>query len=111
MKTWLPGVIIGTLSLVSGACIFFLPETQGRGLPTSAAQINAYSLNLDKATKEALRKERRKRNKFLFWLKKDLGDKGSDNPQLKINSSEQLNGHYVYPGDILPTWETESTHL
>ena len=110
MRTWLPGVVLGTLSLISTACIFFLPETQGRGLPTSSAQINAYSLNLDAVRKEALRKERRE-NKFFFGKKRKLGDNGFDKSQLNNHNNEQLNGHCIYPSDPLPSVDIESTHL
>ena len=61
------------MNILGGILVFFVPETLGRGLPISAAEIESYPLDLTKEEKIDL-KEQRKNSKT------KLSTMGKENP-------------------------------
>ena len=42
---WLPQLVFGIMSLIAGALVMALPETRGRQLPTTIAEVEAWERN------------------------------------------------------------------
>ena len=62
--TWLPAAVFGFVSLMAVFFVLILPETLGRGLPTSPEEILQYPKNLSLQEKRDVREAQRKEDIF-----------------------------------------------
>ena len=54
----MPGTILAAIGFAGFVLVLFIPETLGRGLPTSVQQIVSYPLSLTKEEKASLKSKR-----------------------------------------------------